>query len=66
MGREEIRVVIENDGSATVSVKNVAGKSCVGATEDLEVYLGKPQEKELTSEYYKKDKPRENWISRTQ
>jgi hypothetical protein len=66
MAREEIRVVIEDDGSAVVSVKNVAGKTCLEATEDLEVYLGKPQEKELTSEYYKKDKPRETWISRTQ
>lgn len=64
MGREEIRVTIENDGTAVVSVKNVAGKSCVETTEDLEIYLGKPAERELTSEYYKKDKPRENWITR--
>jgi hypothetical protein len=63
-GRETIRVTIDDDGTATVGVENVAGKKCLGTTEGLEVYLGKPQEKELTSDYYKGDKPRENWISR--
>jgi hypothetical protein len=63
-GREEIRVTIEEDGSATVSVHNVAGKSCIETTEGLEVYLGKPQDHEVTGDYYKNDKPRENWISR--
>lgn len=62
--REEIRVTIEEDGGASVEVKNMAGKSCVKATEGLELYLGSAGQRELTPDYYKKEKQKEAWITR--
>jgi len=65
MAQEKIKVTIRKDGSMQIGVEGIQGKNCIEATEDLEVYLGKTKERELTTDYYKHEpKGPETWISR--
>lgn len=50
---ENIKVVIAKDGSTTVSVNGVAGKSCTDLTKNLERALGKQASQTKTAEYTK-------------
>jgi hypothetical protein len=63
--KEVIRATIKKDGTIQLAVEGVTGKSCVGSTEQLEVFLGKSKEKEMTADYYKPEpKEPETWIKR--
>jgi hypothetical protein len=64
--KEQIRVKIKKDGSVVVSGSGFAGKSCVEATEGLELFLGQQKkDREFTADYYKPEpKPESPWITR--
>jgi hypothetical protein len=66
MASEVIKVKVTKDGQLEVMAEGIVGKSCVEATADLEVYLGKQvEEREYTADYFKKEPPKkENWITR--
>ena len=64
MAKETIRVKIDKEGNLQIEAQGFKGKSCTEATADLEVFLGKAGEKELTADYYKKDTgDKKNFIS---
>jgi hypothetical protein len=50
MTREEIEVVIDEEGEATVHVQGVKGRSCTKLTADLERALGKVAKRTMTRE----------------
>lgn len=66
MAKEVIRIKIKKDGTTVIRAEGIEGKSCIEATEPLEVFLGKQKgDKELTADYYKKpDAPETPWIKR--
>lgn len=51
MSREEIEIVIDEDGQAQVSVSGVSGSGCTKLTKELEEALGGSKDKKLTNEY---------------
>ncbi|MBN1772531.1 MAG: DUF2997 domain-containing protein [Deltaproteobacteria bacterium] len=52
MIREEIEVVVDEEGHASVHVKGVKGKTCNDLTADLEKALGKVTKRMTTREAY--------------
>ena len=52
MKREELDIVIAEDGTVTIQVNGVKGKRCLDATAFLEEALGDVEERDFTSEYY--------------
>ena len=50
--KKELEIVIGPDGTVTIQVEGVAGKSCVDATRFLEEALGEVTDREYTREYY--------------
>ena len=52
MKREELDIVIAEDGTVTIQVNGVKGKRCLDATAFLEEALGDVEEQDFTSEYY--------------
>ena len=58
-GKEEITITIGPDGTINMEYKGVTGKKCVDATQELEVALGKVEERQHTPDYYKPDPERE-------
>ena len=52
MKREELEIVIAEDGTVTIQVSGVKGKRCLDATAFLEEALGDVEEREFTSDYY--------------
>lgn len=50
MTRQEIEIVVEPDGTATVHVKGVKGKGCTDLTAELEKALGKVSARKATEE----------------
>ena len=55
MKREELDIVIAEDGTVTIQVSGVKGKKCLDATAFLEEALGDVEDREFTSEYYQED-----------
>lgn len=53
--KEEITITISPDGSINMEYKGVTGKKCIDATQELEVALGKVENREKTADYYKPD-----------
>ncbi len=47
-----IKIVIDQDGSATVGVAGVKGKSCTVISKAIEEALGKTESRKPTSEMY--------------
>lgn len=66
MAKETIRATIKKDGTISITVEGIAGKSCVEATKEIELFLGKQRgNQELTADYYKPEpKGPEAWITR--
>jgi len=50
MTREEIEVVIDEEGAATLHVQGVKGKTCTDLTDDVEKALGKVTRRTATRE----------------
>jgi hypothetical protein len=50
MNREEIEVVIDQEGEATVHVQGVKGKGCTALTAELEKALGQVGQRTMTRE----------------
>ena len=50
MTREEIEVVINEEGEATVHVEGVKGKTCTHLTEDVEKAMGTVTGRKMTRE----------------
>ena len=64
--KEQIKVTISPKGEVKMEYKGQTGKSCIDATQEIEVALGKVDEKsrEKTADYYKPDPERkvfERW-----
>lgn len=53
--KENLQIQIDKDGNVQFEYKGVRGKKCVDATQELEVALGKVQDRQKTADYYKKD-----------
>ena len=53
--KEELFITIDTDGSVEMEYKGKKGKSCTDATQEIELALGKVQDRQKTSDYYKKD-----------
>jgi hypothetical protein len=50
MSREEIEVVIDQEGEVTLHVQGVKGKGCTKLTQDVEKALGKVGRRKMTRE----------------
>ena len=50
--REELEVIIDNDGQVKVTVKGLPGKACLAHKETVQE-IGQIIERELTDEYYR-------------
>ncbi len=50
MTREQIEIVIDEEGEATIHVRGVKGKSCTDLTADVEKALGKVTKRTATRE----------------
>ena len=51
--REEIRVVIDKDGTVTFKVEGAHGAQCLSRTESLEREMGEVIERRRTGDYFK-------------
>jgi len=52
MGKTELNIIIDKDGTVSCEVKGVKGKGCVKIIEMVEQILGKAKTKNFTPEYY--------------
>jgi hypothetical protein len=65
MGQKRIIALIDpNTGNVTIETQGFTGKQCIEATKEIELTLGTLQARELTSEAYKGDDPKEAYITR--
>lgn len=53
--RQELEIVIGEDGTVSIQVEGVQGKRCLDATQFLEEALGEVQERVHTREYYQEE-----------
>jgi vacuolar-type H+-ATPase subunit F/Vma7 len=51
--REEIRVVVDKDGTVTFKVEGAQGAQCLSRTEALEREIGEVIERRKTGDYFK-------------
>jgi hypothetical protein len=54
--RHEVELFISEDGELKVHIKGIKGPGCVKTLESLALQLGEEKDRELTSEYYEKEK----------
>ena len=52
MGKTELHIVIDKDGTVSCEVKGAKGKGCMKIMEMIEQVLGKAKSKKMTAEYY--------------
>ncbi len=52
MGKTELNIVIDENGTVSCEVKGIKGKGCIKIMEMVEQILGKAKTKKFTSEYY--------------
>jgi hypothetical protein len=65
MGKKEIIVTIDPEtGKIQFETKGFTGQSCMEATKEIELALGKADSTEKTAEYYKKGDDRDAWITK--
>ncbi len=55
MGKIELNLTIEKDGTLTCEVKGAKGKACLKYMEMIEQIIGKAIKKNFTSEYYEQE-----------
>ena len=53
---QEIELYISDEGEVKVHIKGIKGPACLKALQALQKKVGIVQSKELTSEYYEKEK----------
>lgn len=52
VNRQELDIIIAEDGTVTIQVNGVKGKRCLDASAFLEEALGEVEDREFTREYY--------------
>ena len=55
--KQEMEIQIAHDGTVTVNVMNVKGKSCLDLTRELEESLGVVLNRETKSSFYEQEEP---------
>lgn len=53
--KQEINILIDENGNVSLDVSGVRGSKCVSMTEDIESFIGKIENREKKSEYYQQD-----------
>ena len=51
--KEQIKVVVERDGTVTVSAERMPGPQCISLTEFLEKGLGEVVKRQKTTDFYR-------------
>lgn len=63
MEKQELEIIIRQDGSVTIAVKGVRGSQCLAVTKGLEESVGCLTQRSLSAAFYE-DEERENTLCR--